>query len=103
MRIYGGLALRVDVGSLDAPSMAFTVPCISSAGVTITLRIISELNVALSARPLAAGFSVLEISQRSNSTSTADKPMLVENTQEAILCAEGFLTLSLPDTLPLFL
>lgn len=57
------------------------------------LRTNSELSVICSANPLAAGLSVLEISQSSNSTKTADKPMLAEKTHDASLCAEGFLTL----------
>lgn len=49
------------------------------AGVVMTIKTRSENSVTLKARPLAAGFKRLEISQRMSSTSTADSAIVVEN------------------------
>lgn len=84
-----GRVLRVEVVSDCVPSSPFTIPWISNAGVINMLRISSELSVICSASPLAAGLSVLEISQSSSSTKTADKPILAEKTHDASLCAKG--------------
>ena len=80
---------RVDVVSVGVPNTALTRPWISSAGVTSTLNISSELIVKRKASPRAAGFNVLDISHNSSSTNTVDSPILVENTTLARVCADG--------------
>jgi len=84
-----GFVLRVDVESAGTPRMVFEMPWISNAGVTRMVRISSEPSVSRSASSRAAGLRVLLISHSSNSTNTADSPMLVEKTSDAILDAEG--------------
>jgi len=49
----------------------------------------SEVNVIRNASPLAAGFSVLDISHNSSSINTVESPMLAEHTNFATYKAEG--------------
>lgn len=70
------------------------MPWISRAGVMTTLKTSSRPSVILNASPLAAGFKASEISHSSNSTKTAESPILVEKTHDATFCAEGVLNLS---------
>jgi hypothetical protein len=62
----------------------------------------NDPNVHLNANALAAGLKKFETSQSNNSTNTADNPILVENTPEATLFAEGFWTLARHFSLLLF-
>nr|POF13342.1 hypothetical protein CFP56_10489 [Quercus suber] len=85
-----GFVLLVDVVSPEPPNIAIANPWISNAGVTITLKTNRLPSTTCSASPRAAGCRVLAISQSKSSTSTVDKPMLVENTRLASFCADGF-------------
>lgn len=75
--------------SAGFPSKVFASPCSSSAGVTRILETSKELSVTFSASARAAGCSESEISHSSSTTRTAESPILVANTMDAILCDEG--------------